>query len=341
MTTRQRILAEARKSAELRTADLVKKLGIARQSVAAHLKRLVEEGRLIREGATRSAVYRLAVRGEKSKKAALLLVKKLAGLEEHKVLEDVVRKLTLSRRLNKNALSIFSYAFTEMLNNAIDHSQSNSANIRVAIEKGSVRFEVRDFGVGIFKKVATEFKLEDEFEGLEHVLKGKQTTAPQAHSGEGIFFTSRIADLFVLRSHQLQASVDNRVKDTFLSQERDLKGTSVQFSVSANTRKSLSDLFHKHTNADFKFDRADQRIQIAAFGGSLSRSQAKRLLHGLDKFDRLTFDFHGVTEIGQGFADEVFRVYAQSNPQIKIDYTNAVPAVEFMIRRALESANPK
>ena len=335
MSTKEKILAMARKRAQLRTSELVETLKISRQSVAAQLKALVEEGLLVRKGSTRSANYHLAGRSKTaSPPTPLLLIKKLKDLEEDKVLKEIDLKLELKERLNKNAQSIFSYAFTEMLNNAIDHSKSTSVSIKVHEERGDISFEVRDFGVGIFQKVKKKFGLENEFEALEHVLKGKQTTAPEAHSGEGIFFTSRIADLFVLRSHKLQAKIDNRIPDIFVANEKNIGGTGVFFLISKNTKKRLDRLFAKHTNENFTFDHADQKIKIATFGGALSRSQAKRLLSGLDKFNRLTLDFSGVREIGQGFADEVFRVYLKMNRGKTIDYVNANDAVEFMIRRA-------
>ncbi len=338
MSTRDKILVEARRKREIRTRELVEKLGISRQSVAAQLKSLVDSGVLSRSGSTRSACYRLASQARKKTVVELSLIKKTKGLEEDRVFLEADRKLGLSRELNRNAFSILSYAFTEMLNNAIDHSGSETASARFWMEKGNIQFEVRDFGIGIFRKVSRDFRLENEFEGMEHVLKGKQTSQPSAHSGEGIFFTSRIADVFTLRSHHLQVRIDNRVSDTFVSEPKKIVGTSVQFSISINTKKHLSKLFAKHTNADFMFDRADQRLKVAAFGGALSRSQAKRLLQGLESFDRLTFDFKGVTEIGQGFADEVFRIYSQANPKKQLDYTNASPAIELMIQRARKSA---
>lgn len=338
MTTREKILAEAARKPAIKSSDLVKKLGIARQNITAQLKKLVEDGLLVRVGSTRSAVYHRPKKVPNKTPVELRIIKKLKGLEEDKVFAEIVRKLSLNQKLNKNAFSIFSYAFTEMLNNAIDHSVSLKCSIVVSFEKGKVTFEVRDLGVGVFFKVRKKFRLKDEFEGLEHVLKGKQTTAPTAHSGEGIFFTSRIADLFILRSHQLKLRIDNNAKDTFISQEKNIRGTSVHFVISKNTKKSLATLFREHTNSDFVFDRADQRIKVAAFGGGLSRSEAKRLLNGLDKFDRLTFDFRGIKEIGQGFADELFRVYARAHPDKTIDYINANRAVEFMIRRAIKAS---
>lgn len=339
MRTREKILKIARKKSELRTSDLVKELKIARQSVAKHLKTLVEAGVLVRRGATKSAVYQVVKKGRKvTRQREVTFVKKTEGLEEDRVFNELDVKLGLSDKLNVNSFSALSYAFTEMLNNAIDHSRSNLVKISAGEKSGSIFFEVRDFGIGVYANVRKTFGLKSEFEAVEHVFKGKQTTAPEAHSGEGIFFTSRIADLFVLRSHKLEMRIDNQISDSFLSMKQNIKGTSVSFLISKNAKKRLDSLFKSYTNSDFVFDRSEQRVKIAAFGGALSRSQAKRLLFGLEKFHELTLDFRGVKEIGQGFADEIFRVYGKAHPEKTINFSNANRAVEFMIRRALKNS---
>jgi ABC-type glycerol-3-phosphate transport system substrate-binding protein len=54
-----------------------------------------------------------------------------------------------------------------------------------------------------------------------------------------------------------------------------------------------------------------------------------------ERFKRVELDFAGVSEIGQAFADEMFRVFAAAHPAIKITPVNAEPAVVQMIRRAM------
>ena len=76
------------------------------------------------------------------------------------------------------------------------------------------------------------------------------------------------------------------------------------------------------------------RVKLSAYEGLVSRSQARRLLAGLDAYTRIVFDFKGVDGIGQAYADEIFRVFPNQQPQIRIDYVNAGPATVFMIERA-------
>jgi hypothetical protein len=67
----------------------------------------------------------------------------------------------------------------------------------------------------------------------------------------------------------------------------------------------------------------------------VSRSEAKRLLAGLDQFTDVEVDFAGVESVGQGFVDELFRVWPQSHPATTINPTNMNEAVEFMVTRGL------
>ena len=57
-----------------------------------------------------------------------------------------------------------------------------------------------------------------------------------------------------------------------------------------------------------------------------------RLVANLEKFSEVVIDFRDVKSVGQGFADEIFRVFARQHPGVKIATDNANPAVDAMIR---------
>lgn len=335
MLTKDKILKIAKTRSSVRTHELVKKLKLSRQTVAHHLKTLVNAGNLTKTGSTRNATYAFARKPVPIFSPEVKMTKKARMLEEDRVFEEVSKRLNLKKNLSPNVWKIAYYSFYEMLNNAIDHSRSASVNIHVQLNQGKFLFTIRDFGIGVFKNVKHGFHLHDEFEAAEHVFKGKQTTDPARHSGQGIFFTSRIADLFSLRSHLLSATVDNDKQDTYFSSESNLKGTLVSFSIRQRSRKNLNHLFKEFANEDFDFDKNQVRVKLRRYSDLVSRSQARRLLNGLESFKRITFDFKGIRGMGQAYADEIFRVFANRHPTIKIDYENANSAVEFMIRRAL------
>ena len=87
---------------------------------------------------------------------------------------------------------------------------------------------------------------------------------------------------------------------------------------------------------------ADQRRHVVTLRDEgthlVSRSEAKHVLEGVERFREVILDFHGVEGVGQGFADEVFRVWAQRYPEVRLRPERMAPLVEFMVRRALRAA---
>src|SRR5207244_12089110 len=140
---------------------------------------------------------------------------------------------------------------------------------------------------------------------VELLSKGKATTSQQRHSGEGIFFTSRASDIFVLDSYGKKLTFDNLNRDLYLKDVKSFNGTRVKFSVSERSRKDLKEVFDRYTGSDSGFDTTEFRLKLVKRHGYLSRSEAKRLLAGLEKFKKVLVDFEGVETIGQAFADEV------------------------------------
>lgn len=65
----------------------------------------------------------------------------------------------------------------------------------------------------------------------------------------------------------------------------------------------------------------------------VSRSEAKRLMRGLERFREVLVDFAGVEEVGQGFVDEALRVWPSQHPKTRVEPVGMVGPVEFMVRR--------
>ena len=86
---------------------------------------------------------------------------------------------------------------------------------------------------------------------------------------------------------------------------------------------------------DYSFSKTSIPVKLAAFGDEnlLSRSQAKRLVARADRFKNVELDFSDVEEIGQAFADEVFRVFAKAHPHVALNAVNASAYVAGMIKR--------
>ena len=220
-----------------------------------------------------------------------------------------------------------------MLNNAIDHSESRKVRVSAVLEARSVRAEIRDNGVGDFSSIAQKLGFPDEHDALLQLVKGKTTTMPEAHSGEGIFFSSKAASILTLRSHRIQVEWNKKLKDVFVSNRRYVKGTHVQIEVRRNSRTKLEDIFNEFAPREFDYQFSKSRVHVKLLGSKyISRSEARRLVLNLEKFRLIELDFTKVESIGQGFADEVFRVFAARHPDIDIRAKNASPAVGAMIQ---------
>ena len=98
-----------------------------------------------------------------------------------------------------------------------------------------------------------------------------------------------------------------------------------------NSRTSDSHASHK-TTVQLSLERSKNEDLI-------TRSQAKRVLSRFDRFREVVLDFNGVTSIGQAFADEIFRVYKQSHPEVVILAINTTAEVDKMISRAKSVEN--
>lgn len=217
---------------------------------------------------------------------------------------------------------------------------------------------IGDDGVGIFQKIQSSFGLENPREAILELAKGKLTTDPTRHTGEGIFFSSRCCDAFTIQTDGLLFS--SAGENGWLLRTTDLEtidpkkaklwgvfqsvdSTTVVMKINNDSKKTLEGVFEEFAgeDEDFGFVRTHIPILLADYGadGLMSRSKAKRVMSGVGKFKEVVLDFSGVKRIGQAFADEIFRVYANTHPDVNIQYMNAAPLVERMIRRAL--ANKK
>ncbi len=255
----------------------------------------------------------------------------LAETDDTVVWKEV--KQTLPPWTSESARSILGYAVTEMTNNAIDHSYGSRLVASVQLDGTDITVALADDGVGAFASMAKTFGLPDDAAAAVEITKGKRTTAPDRHSGEGIFFTSKAVDVFDLRSNGYRVVFDNRVADVALG-ETDGTGTTVILKLSLITSRQLIDVFRAYTDDEGRFNRTTPRIELITTGGEfLSRGEARRFADGLEEFDRVILDFTGVTMIGQGFADELFRVWHRAHPSVVLQVQGADPAVALMINR--------
>lgn len=332
------IKSRLEKKGKVTSEEVAGLAGISRQGAHKRLTAWVNRKRLIKVGRTRGSYYLPYTKEHLAKlqRCGRPIKKRFRNKElQEDLIFDQLAEEPLIINLSKRTKSILRYAFTEMFNNAIEHSGSLWIDVKIRRDNGSIAFEVIDKGIGVFNSIKQKYDLKDDFEALQELTKGKKTTAPKEHTGEGIFFTSKIADFMELSSSRLSLIFDNQAKEIFPEEIKFRKGTRVVFKINQNTKKDLSKLFGEYTDEEYKFFKTKVTVSLFEKGVDyVSRSQARRMLYDLDKFKTIELDFKGVAGIGQGFADEVFRVFSQEHPDIKIVPTNACQAVMFMIKRA-------
>lgn len=342
MDVKKLILTELKRKKKIATSDIVKKTGFSRAYAHRFLKGLQDEGKINLIGRANSSFYVLTGRGFVSKETVFSrTLSNGKNLVEDVILTDIKKERpAIFKGLPKNIADIFDYTFTEILNNAIEHSASKRIFVNVQRGQKDIGFQVFDWGVGVFNNIKKKFKLKSPAEAIEHLLKGKQTTLPQAHSGKGLFFTSRLADVLTLKSFGKKMIFDNKINDIFVGDlKQSAKGTKVAFNISLGSKKTIRKVFQKYADKNFFFSKTDFKVKILGLGAGsyISRSEARRLLFGLNKFRHLTLDFKKVDAIGHGFADEVFRVWQKNHPKVTINHINANESVKLMIKRALSA----
>lgn len=327
---RKRALLLAEAGGKNLVTALADEFHISRQAAHRRLMQLVTDGDLIPIGATKARIYQLAV-----------MLHQADTFDRQGLAEDQVWRntcLPVVQWLPENVRDIWQYGMTEMINNAIDHSGAQSVSVGIKQNALYTQAWVSDDGEGIFLKIQRALKLYDPRESILELAKGKLTTDPVNHTGQGIFFSSKMFDAFDIRSGNLHFMHDADDPDFLSKQPKEAPGTIVFMKLENDSPRSMKAVFDSFAEPDeFTFDKTIVPVRLAQHEGEklVSRSQAKRLTLRFERFRKVILDFTGVETIGQAFADEVFRVFQTAHPEITMTPTHMTADVDGMIKRAL------
>lgn len=327
---RRSMLAAIAQNGSNVAARLAGQHGVSRQSASAWLAKLKQEGSITSSGVGRGVRYHLATL------AQVRRVYAREGLHEDRVWSEAIAPAV--RDLAANVRDIWHYAVTEMVNNAIDHSGSEQVTVKLLRDALNTTVYVADEGEGIFLKIQRALNLYDPREAILELAKGKLTTDPANHTGEGIFFSSKVMDAFDIRSGTLHFMHDEWAADVLLERPADAPGTLVLMRLTNDSARALQEVFDQFAAPEeYTFAKTIVPVRLAQHEGEklVSRSQAKRLTMRFERFQTVVLDFTGVEEIGQAFADEVFRVFQQTHPATRLAPINMPAAVENMVKRAI------
>jgi len=301
------------------------RFGISLPAVYKHIDRLASQNQLVKKAgrfSLQSRQYRYSYKIDRT-------------LGEDAVWERDIKKHFSG--VPKNVWNIWIYGFLEIFNNAIEHSRGKT--IRVVINENRIftDLSIADDGIGIFNNIKKNFNLIDEKDALLELAKGKRTTDKARHSGQGIFFTSKVFDDFIILSNGITFPA-GRDKNNQTKTGRYKFSTFVYMRLANASSKKLKEVFDEYsTEIPGDFDKTIVPVLLANSSDLVSRSQARRILSGLELFKEVILDFKDVEYIGQAFADEIFRVFINMNPNTAISARNANTDVQNMINRAINT----
>ncbi len=250
-----------------------------------------------------------------------------------KYLKNVIHDLA------ENVKGIWEYTFSEMINNVIDHSQAERAVVNVSRNYLETVVTIADDGIGIFEKIKTHFKLDSYDDAICELFKGKLTTDETRHSGEGIFFSSKIMDGFLIYSSGKLFTV-NKYDD---SQTLDLpdfsnkSGTVVIMALSNHSKKQAKEIFDEYSDEESRFIKTKIPLKNIFETSPVSRSQARRICNQLSKFEEVILDFDKVDWMGQGFAHQIFVVFQNEHPDMKLSPVNMNESIRKMYNHVTKS----
>lgn len=308
-------------------AHVAQSAGVGRGTAQKALQRLVSLGWLQREGTARRPHFKPGLLRQ------VVMRYPLAGLQEDR---PWARDFAPCFSLPTEVQRMTQHAFGELLNNAIDHSGGTNVTVSLRQTPSHVQLLVSDDGCGVFDQLARSFALDDPALAMLELSKGKLTSQPARHAGRGLFFTSRLADVFDLHANA-SAFQHREWEGSGWRPGRALKhqGTSVYAAIALDTKRTLESVLQAHSvsGAGFGFERTvvPLRLLTTPLAGLDSRAQARRVAARLAAFKRAEMDFEGVPHIGHSFADELFRVLTPELGEVDLVALNMAPEVAAMI----------
>ncbi len=336
----RQILEWLRQQGSATGSELARRLGLSRQAVHKRLRKLEQQGLVVRVGRTRAARYYPAPLGPRMEPILVRKTYEIGAVEEDEAFQEISVLARLREFLNENALRTVQYIFTEVLNNALEHSGGKRVRVQVRVlpRDRQVEFVIRDTGVGLFRTLQQALGLKREADAILWLLPGKSTTAPERHTGEGLFFAAKLAREMTLWSHRLALHFLQHQQEVRVETRRYLKGTEVHFVVPFHLHRSPEKVFHEYAPAtyDYQFERSRVVVHVL-WGDLIARSQARRLLQPvLGRFREVVLDFARVRSVGQGFLDEALRVIPSRHPETRFWVRNVPESLRPLVLHAVD-----
>lgn len=312
---------------------VMERTGASRRATLAALRRLVESQWLTREGSARRPVYGPGRLRQVARSYTL-----------HGLQEDLPwqRDFAPHFALPPHVARMIQHGFTELVNNAVDHSGGTSVTVSLRQTASHAQLLVSDDGCGVFEQICSRFAIADAQHAMLELSKGRLTSQPAAHTGRGLFFSSQLADVFDI--HANKHAFQRRAWDPAGWQPgRPLprEGSSIYMAITLDTTRTLDQVLGAWSldGSGIEFDRTTVSLRLLAGPGQVldSRAQARRVVARLPMFRQAEISFDGIEEIGHGFADELFRVFGRAHPEVRLVPTGMTPRIAALVQSALNS----
>jgi len=307
-------------------AHVMQRLAISRSAANNLLKKLVAGQWLVNQGTARRPHHQPGALRQVVQPYALEGL-----LEDLPWRRDFAPYFVLPTEVRRMA----QHAFTELVNNAVEHSDGKTVTVSMRQTPLHMQLLVSDDGCGVFNRIAQSFAITDPTLALFEISKGKLTSAPDRHSGHGLFYSSRLADVFDL--HANSAAFQYRGwggRSWHATRSAPHTGTSIYLAIALDTTRTLDEVLRAQSDGGYGygFERTRVPLRLLSVDDALaSRADAKRVAARLTQFSTAEIDFTGVERVGHSFADELFRVFSRDNPQLQIVPLGMNPQVAQMV----------
>ncbi|MBP6903403.1 MAG: ATP-binding protein [Burkholderiaceae bacterium] len=305
-------------------AHLAQRLGVDLRSGQAFCRQLRALQWLRREGSSRRPRWHPGPLRQVVRRYAL------DGLQEDRAWRQ---HFAPAFELPPNVAEIAEQVFTELVNNAVDHSGGSLVTVSMRQTPWQCQLLVSDDGRGVFDSLGQRFQLDDPAQAMLQLALGKLSSQPERHTGRGLFFTARLADVFDLHANGAAFQQrDWQRSQWHAGRPACQHGTSVYVALRLDTQRTLDEVLRQHSldGQGYAFERTVLPLRLA--GGLSSRAQARRVAERLPLFRRVELDFDGLPSVGHAFADELLRVFGRAHPQVELVPVNAAPSVAALLR---------
>jgi anti-sigma regulatory factor (Ser/Thr protein kinase) len=269
----QWITAAAQEHGQGLPEHVMARLGISRRSALALLNKLVTAQWLAREGKSRHFSFVPGSLRQVVQRYAL------AALQEDLPWQ---RDFAPHFSLPPAVACMAQHVFSELLNNVIDHSGGTHVVVSMRTTALHLQLLVSDDGCGVFERVQQSFGIGDPTIAMRELSKGKLTSAPDRHAGHGLFFTSRLADVFHLHANHRAFQYRGWDCDSWHPTKAVARdGTSVYIAINLDTPRTLDQVLKAHNRSGEGYGLESTCVPLQLMTGPQtgveSRAQTKRM----------------------------------------------------------------